>query len=98
MTEHVGWYIEPNHPDAKAVALQENLRRGWAPVPGQSDHDMGTFLRATHPTGPLYVPTLPGPPARRTAGGGNWVPVPVLVSVAAFVGFLTALTVVVMAK
>lgn len=50
--EEVGWIIEPNHPAEKGEVLRRNIANGHQPVPGWSDHDMGTFMRGGH--GPLH--------------------------------------------
>lgn len=84
MTPRVGRLMLPTHPHRKAAVLEENLQRGWAPVPGISDHEMGTILRADNPTAPIYAPRLPHPPARD-------IPAPVRVgawTIAAIFGFV----------
>lgn len=68
---HVRRLILPANPDEKARILETNLRRGWQPVPGISDHELGTILRADHPTGPLHVPARP---ALRRSRPSGWAP------------------------
>lgn len=71
MSVRVDWYIAPTNPAAKAAALERNIRAGWQPVPGISDHEMGTVLRADHATAPLVKPS---PPRLRPSRPSGWWP------------------------
>lgn len=54
----------PTHPDAKAACIERNLRLGWRPVPGISDHEMGTILQNDDDSAVLWIPPHVGPPMR----------------------------------